>query len=329
MKKILTAVFLIAALVMCALPVSAEHYWNYDIKFEAAYGSPVIGSFDMSVWDASPAINISLNDDPMYARGFMSFQGAWESGVRNDDDYSGVYKVMWDENYIYFFENRTDDHVNLSGDGSQPWMTDGTLIFTQVDSPDGSLNPEGISVHIFYSVGNGSGAIGGNVMARICNIGEGSRETIEIPGARIASTLRPGGFMVEIAVPWSFYKEFTPAFTPGAGAIMGLSYVVHDSDADDPTHEKQFCYARDDSLDAPGGYDFGGWGTLELLAVPVVALPAELEEAPAAVETPAVPVIAPAVITPAPQTNDATVLFIVLAVLAIAGAAVWRKSKAK
>jgi len=338
-KKILAAILCIAMLSLLAVPVSAEKYWNYDIKFYAAYGTVNING-DGTGWDSAPAIKMTLNGDPMYDRGYLNYQGGWD-GDRADSDFSGIFKVMWDENYLYFLEDRNDDKVNLNGDAEQPYFTDGTLVFTQVDSADGKMNPDGVSVHAFYTVGNGSGAIGGDLRARVCNMEEGSREVIEIPGSKIASTLKAGGFIIEVAIPWSFYSSLVPNFkAPAAGDILGWSYVVHDSDEDDPGFEKQFCYAVDnDNLgDVPGGYDFGGWGVVELMAPPAAPI---VVESPAAVVEPAgggaaadaeiAPVIAAVAPTaPSARTGDGTaILIILLAVTLAAGAVVTKKAKSK
>ena len=323
-RKLITALVLTVALILCMIPaVSAEHYWNDSMKFTAAHGTVSIdGKIDAGEWDDTMAIDIKLNNDPLDASGNLNYQGEWADD-RSDSDFSGTYKIKWDDNYIYFLEDRNDDYVNLFGDGNEPYFTDGTLVFTQVDSPDGTLNPDGISVHAFYSVGK-DGKIGGDLMARVCNMEEGSRETIEIPGGLIASTLKDGGFIIEVAIPWSFYKSYVPNYSPAAGDNMGLSYVVHDSDTDEPAFIKQLCYAIDnDNLgDVPGGYDFGSWGVVELLApVPVVVEPEPEPEAvpeevpPAAVED--TPAPAPTPSPAAPTSDGAMIALLGMAALAL------------
>ncbi|MCL2813018.1 MAG: hypothetical protein FWD23_00305 [Oscillospiraceae bacterium] len=267
-KKILTALVLTMALILCSVPVSAEHYWNNSMMFRAAYGTVTVdGKIDPGEWDDTMAIDIKLNNDPLYASENINYQGEWAED-RSDSDFSGTYKIKWDDKYIYFLEDRNDDYVNLFGDGEQPYMTDGTLIFTQIDNYDGSLNPDGISIHAFYTVGK-DGKIGGDLKARVCNMEEGSRETVDIPGGLVASTLKTGGFIIEVAIPWAFYTSYVPDFkAPAAGDKLGLSYVVHDNDTDDPAFIKQLCYAIDNENlgDVPGGYDFGGWGVVELIS---------------------------------------------------------------
>lgn len=328
MKKILTALFLAIILVLFSIPVSAQHYWNDTIKFTAAYGTVEING-DGNGWDDAQAIKMTLNNDPMYDRGYLNYQGGWD-GDRDDKDFSGIYKVKWDENYLYLLEDRTDDYVCLYGTAEQPYFTDGTLAFTQVDSADGKMNPDGISVHAFYTVGL-DGKIGGDLKARVCNIEDGSRETVDIPGGKIASTLKAGGFIIEVAIPWSFYTSYIPNFKgPSAGDTLGLSYVVHDCDDDEPAFTKQFCYAVDnDNLgDVPGGYDFGGWGVVELLAPVVVAAP-EPEPEPAPETPAAVPEepAAPAVPAPtAPQVGDTGMITLaVVVIIAAAGTVIFRK----
>ena len=327
-SKTLIAVLVLVSLgVMSAMPVSALHFWNYDIRFYAAYGTPEINGTVTDTWDAAPVIEIRLNDCPLYAQGYVVYQNQW-ANVRHDEDYHGRYRIMWDMDYIYFLEERTGTNVNLSHNASQPWYTDGVLAFTQVSSPDGRLNPDGISVHIFWIVGDGDGNVGGQVMARIADMTAQSREIVEIPGARIVSSLVPGGYVVTVAIPWAFYREFTPAFTPSAGTVMGISFVIHDSQADFPSHERQILFPFDQALvdETIGGYDFGGWGTLELLAAPVVTLPAELpqeeqvEEQPAEQEQQAAPTAEAPTTTPAPQTGTPLYILLAAAVLAVIGA---------
>ncbi|MHC1694940.1 MAG: sugar-binding protein [Eubacteriales bacterium] len=318
MKKILAimlAVVFITAI--AAMPVVATDYWNDSIRFKSAYGTPTIdGKVDAGEWDSASAINMALNNDPVAASGNVNYQGAWE-GDRNDADYSGSYTIMYDEKNLYILEQRKDDVVNLNGNGVEPYLTDGVLVFTQAVGSGTEKNPEGYSHHIFYSVGK-DGAIGGDVMVRICNIDAGTRETVAIEGASIKSAIVDGGYVVEIAVPWSMYTKQIPEFKgPAAGDVFGLSFVVHDSDDTAATgFVKQFCYAIDNDMlaNVPGGYDFGGWGTLEMLAKP----------APAATDAPVADTDAPT----APVTGDtAVVLAVILAIASAVGFAVVKKSR--
>ena len=329
MKKIIVTLLLATLIFAMSVPAFADSYWNNDMRFTAAYGTPSIdGTVGAGEWDDSAAINMSLNNDPLAASGNINYQGSWEGDGRKDSDYKGTYKIMWDNDYIYFLEMRTDDKVNLQGTGSEPWTTDGTLIFTQVPDADAAVNPDGVSHHIFYSVGN-EGVIGGNLKVRICDMAAGSRETVDITGGKIASSLTNDGFIVEVAVPWSMYKSNISGFKGvKAGEIMGLSYVIHDSDADSTGFDKQFCYAIDNDMlgSVPGGYDFGGWATLELLEQEIA-----VEEVVAVADDSAAPAVtAPAATAPvvAAQTSDASVAFVAIMVLAAAAFVVTKKIKA-
>ncbi len=79
-------------------------------------------------------------------------------------------------------------------------ITDGVLVFLQVIDHDDTRNPDGYSHHIFYSVGK-DGAVGGDVMVRICNEATGSRETVAVVGAKISTTAANDGYIAEIAFP--------------------------------------------------------------------------------------------------------------------------------
>ena len=332
MKKVLIPCILLMLVVVLQLPAFAEHYWNDGMRFTAAYGTASIdGAVGAGEWDDSAAIEMRLNNDPLAASGNINYQGSWEADGRKDSDYKGTYKIMWDNDYIYFLEIRVDDKVNLGGTGAEPWTTDGTLIFTQVPDADAAVNPNGISHHIFYSVGN-EGTIGGNLKVRICDMVAGSRETVDIAGGKVASALTSDGYIVEVAVPWSLYKSSIPGFSGvKAGEIMGLSYVVHDNDGDATGYEKQFCYAIDNDMlgSVPGGYDFGGWATIELLEEEIVveeaAAPAEAAPAEAAPVATAPAATAPVA---AAQTSDMTVIM-ALGTLLTSGAALLISKKRK
>ncbi|GHU35730.1 hypothetical protein FACS1894105_04920 [Clostridia bacterium] len=315
MKKVLTAMLAALTLIASSATVSADHYWSDAMNFTAAEGAiDVDGKITPGEWDDAQLISIKLNNDPLDASGNINYQSGWADVDRDDADYSGTYRIKWDANYIYFLEDRSDDFVNQLANADEPWTTDGTLIFTQVDSADGSLNPEGISAHIFYSVGD-DGVAGSNLKARVADMSTGFQEKIDIPGGKIASGLKSGGFVVEVAVPWSFYSSIVPGYKgPVAGDKLGLSYVIHDSDTEELVHVKQLCYAIDNENmgEVPGGYDYGGWATLELLAAPVAPATEAPTDAPEATDvTPVTPV------TPtAPKTADSIGIILAAMVLA-------------
>ena len=324
MKKIIVTLLLATLLVVMSVPAFATSYWNDGMKFSASYGTVNIdGTVSAGEWDDAAAIEMRLNNDPLAASGNINYQGSWEGDGRKDSDYQGTYKIQYDDKYIYFLEIRKDDKVNLGADANEPWTTDGILIFTQIPDADPSVNPDGYSQHIFFTAN-------GSLKVRVCNMADGSRETVDIDGGLISAKTTSDGYIVEVAVPWAMYTKYTPNFKGvKAGDIMGISFVVHDNDQDATGYEKQFCYAIDNDMlgDVPGGYDFGGWATFELLEQviaieEVAAVPADAVAAPAAT--------APAATAPvvAAQTSDASVAFVAIMVLAAAAFVVAKKIKA-
>lgn len=324
MKKffcVLSACILTAIL---ALPVFAYDYWDESVSVSAAYGTPTIdGTVTGSEWDSAVAINVPLNGDPLEASGFALYQGAW-ADTRDDSDFSDVYKLMWDENFLYILEARKDNVVNLNGNASEAYMTDGSLFFL-MPADDGSsvnsLNPDGVHHHIFYIVGNGDGKIGGQMVDRMGDITSGTQAIIDVEGGSISSSLSAAGFIVETAIPWTQLKEgLSDSFTgPSDNMKLGFSIVIHDSDATDGTaaFEKQICWAYMGGNLPANGYDYGGWGVLTLSAKPTET-EAPATEAPAA-ETPDE--------TTAPTTADFTAAVVLTAGIAIAGAALLSRKK--
>lgn len=316
MKKILCVT--LAALVMAALaiPVLGYEYWNEAVSVTAAYGTPNIdGKVGAGEWDAAVAIEIPLTGDPLEDEGYALYQGEW-ANARKNGDFSDTFKLMWDENYLYILEVRKDNAVNLYGNATMPWETDGTLVFLMpVDdgSVDNAVNPDGVHHHIFFVPGNGSGEVGGDLMDRYGDIASGTQMTIDVEGGKVAASTTNDGYIVEVAVPWSQLGEgLTADFKgPHENMKLGFSLVLHDSDYTDGTtgFVKQICWGYIPENLPVNGYDYGGWGVLTLSPKPVTETPAE--EAPAA-EAPAD--------TAAPVTADFGTVMAIAASFAAAGA---------
>jgi Domain of unknown function (DUF1083). len=326
MKKIISIASAIVLMAVLALPVFGYDYWNDAVSVSAAYGTPTIdGTVTGSEWDSAAAINVPLNGDPLEANGYVVYQGEWGT-TRNDSDFSDMFKVMWDENNLYILEARKDDVVNLNGTANEPYLTDGTLVFL-MPADDGSsansVNPDGVHHHIFYTVGNGSGAIGGQQMDRYGDIASNSQVVQDVTGGKIASSLTAGGYIVELAFPWSQLGEgLTDAFKgPTDNMKLGFSLVIHDSDATDGStgFVKQLCWGIMDSAN----YDYGGWAVLTLNAKPTETA-APTTEAPAA-ETPATDTTTTE--TTAPTTADFTAIAVFAACVTAAGAFIISRKK--
>jgi hypothetical protein len=333
MKKLLCLSLVLLLALMCAAPSFAYDYWSEDITVHAAAGTPTIdGTVSAGEWDAAPAIDVKLNGDALADSGHISYQGEWD-GDRKDSDYSAEYKVMWDANNLYFLEVRTDDVVNLQGTAEEPYKTDGVLVFLMAGddgSSANSVNADGYHHHIFYIVGNGSGAIGGQMMDRCGDITSGNQATEAVTGGTIASALTSTGYVVELAFPWSqLTRELKGYKGPAAGDKLGFSMVIHDSDiTDDVGFVKQICWGVFDDLKPNGNYDFGGWAVLDLDAPVVIETEAAAADtAAASADTAAAAAAAPAAAaTTAAQTSDYTLAASVVVAL-LAGAYIALKKK--
>lgn len=321
MKKFIVVSLIFMLVSIMSIPVFAIEHWSSNVTVYGAEGTVNIdGKADADEWDDAPEIKTTLEDDPLEKSGYVIYQGGWEAD-RTAADMSATFKVKWDYDYFYFLEIRKDDVVNLNGNAQEPYLTDGVLVFLQVADDDDARNPDGYSHHIFYTVGK-DGAAGGDVMVRICDEAGGGRETVAAAGAKIATTVTNDGYIAEIAFPWSVFQDKVPAYKgPAAGDQIGFSLVVHDNDDKDSTgFTKQYCWAYIPEIIPAGGYDFGGWGILELLAAPeIVTEASEVDDTPAE--------DAPVVVAPAAQTADMAGIVILAVVTALAGIAFTSKKK--
>lgn len=263
MKKIL--VFILAAIVLTT-PIMAADNWTDDVVIEASEGFASIDG-DFSEWEDIEGYEILLEGDKTVDN-YGIYQGRWEK-ARSNDDFTANFKFMWDEDALYFYEERVDDYVELKGTGEAPYtLGDGNLIFLQVIDGGAKGNETGYSHHIFYIAGDGNGKIGGDAAVRICNRDAGSRNIVRNDAVEIASVETDDGWAVEIMVPWSVFAAEIKGFEPAAGAEIGMSMVPIDFDEDGFA---QLCWVKvDEKLGIKGGYDFGGWATLELTEAPVV-----------------------------------------------------------
>ncbi len=309
MQKVAT---LVLSALLLSVSASAANNWTDDVVVEAGKGTPVVdGVVNEGEWFGAQELTITL-DDPVVNE-FGEYQGNW-ANEKPAGDFSASMYFMWDEEALYILDKRVDDHTSLAGDGTQPWAgSDGNLVFLQTIDSFESGNDEAWSHHIFYIVGDGADAnnYGGTAWVRVANGSTNTQETVKRDQIKTASAAIDGGWVMEVKVPWTVFEEEIPDFFPEDDAVIGMSLVPIDNDADgDYSQISWFKVA--DALGVQGGYDYGGWATLKLLPAPVVETEAEVVDTEAGAAT-------------APQTFDAGVIAAVAAIVSAAGYAVSKK----
>ena len=277
-----------------------------DKIFSIAIDGPAGAGKSTIARAAAEELEITLDDDIVNDYGV--YQGAWEN-AREDGDFSAKMYFMWDENALYICEVRSDDYVELAGNGKEPWNgSDSNLIFLQAIDGGTDGNKEAWSHHIFYIAGNGSSQYGGDAWVRINNGSTNAQETVKFDEIKIATAATDDGFCVEVMVPWTVLQDKIAGFKPAEGVEMGMSMVPIDYDAGAEFAQLSW-FKQADAMGIAGGYDFGGWATLKLGAAPVVETVDTAEDA----------------VTTAPQTFDPMIVAAIGAIAAAAGYAVSKK----
>lgn len=96
--------------------------------FNAFYGTPVLdGSGADDVWDQAE---------------WLPIDQIWEGpGIRNDEDFSGRYKLAWDENNLYILAEITDDSLfDIHPEGLDHYEDDDCLeIYIDEDTSGGNF----------------------------------------------------------------------------------------------------------------------------------------------------------------------------------------------
>lgn len=144
----------------------------------------------------------------------------------NGADASGLSSVTWDDKYLYIMLDMRDDQVMNDKPRGKLYQQDSMELF--VSSEPREENPGyGPHDHQFFVAPDSSEKkpIVGKVTDREAGV------VTDVPGA--VYTIRPqkGGWLAEVALPWSVL----PGFQPAAGAKLALEMRVNDADK---SHER-------------------------------------------------------------------------------------------
>ncbi len=147
-------------------------------------------------WNIPPAAYLSSSSADTVVRIVPSLQ-----------DLAGWLWSAWDTEYLYFAVHIVDDHV-IGQDSQDVWRDDGVEIAVD-GSPDGK---SGSDHHQITLVSDG----------RATDFG-----SQPLPAGTLYAVRRvPGGYIAELALPWSALGISTPA----GGQVLNFTWGVHDDD---------------------------------------------------------------------------------------------------
>lgn len=219
------------------------------------------------------------------------------TGVNGDDDFSGFFKVCWDNNYLYLFAKITDDinHSNLKG--GNDWEFDNIEVHIDLDTNSAGTYYDENAIQIRLNRG----------WQRVSWTGRATADDFYYYSA---TTPENDGWVVETAIPW------ISALPSGSlpedileyiGNSMGFDVMGADSDGDDPFYGARDGHSAWD-MDDPSSFDDrtedNAWnntrvfGIVELLGNPIISPPS-----PPPAPPPPVPQPEPEPVNP-PATGD-------------------------
>ena len=287
MRKFIALV--LALLTFCTLSsitasaVSAET----AAAITAAYGTPTIDGDQDDVWLTTVVQDVKLLDKDV---------------IPSESKTTGTVRVMWDNDYLYFFITVDKHGVTLStGGGSENTDDCADVCFTMNGNFEGSSNvPSGDEfAGVFRTLEDGSfGGFGDYQVNNIADFKGVMKRTSDTT------------YNSEYAIPWK-------GITPAAGYVMGMEIQINDATDGARTGLVTWAY-----VPCYGWRDSMYHGAVTLLAQ-VVETEAPATEA--ATEAPATET--PADTTSAPSTGDAAIISIAVLTLGCAAAYVWSKRK--
>lgn len=274
MKKILAIILAISMLsALMAIGSSAA----FGRTYTAPKGTITIDGIAEAIWDSAEWTEV---DKP--------YDGADKA------DYPEVVKIklLWDENYLYFYADVTDADINYDNDIVEIYIDEDASFGDSYDSNDSQTR--------FRSDGT-----------VIADSGTNCKNDAQAVGVATAT-----GFVIEGSLAW------TGEVSIAEGSTMGLEFMYSVADATSDFVQAFRWNADTANGDAAPWQASSAWGTLTLSAAPVAETEAPVTEAPttdASVED------TTAVETPAAQTADLMTVAAVVAVISLGAVAIANK----
>lgn len=276
MRKVISALLGVLFIAMFfALAVTAQSS-ETDAAIKAAYGTPIIDGEPDDIWLATEVQEILKVDKEV---------------IPSDTLTTGTVRVLWDENYLYFFVTVDKKGVPISsGGGSENTDDCADVCFTMDGNFDGENNVTGDDEYagVFRTLLDGSfGGFGDFQIAHLDSFKGVMKKTSD-------ST-----YNSEYAIPWADIK-------PAPGYVMSMDIQINDATDDVRTGLVNWAHAP-----CLGWRDSKYHGMVTLLA--------PVEEA-AGDDVPATDMPADDTESAAPATSDMALIWISLT-LAGCGAA--------
>lgn len=137
--------------------------------------------------------------------------------VDNTADLSGTFRVMWDEENLYFLVDVKDDVLVPHVAGENKWNYDGIEIFIDGDYSRGT-SFDGLN-DFQFTYNQGVKILSSNPVGRV-------------EGMETGEVITEEGYLVEIKMPWSTLNA-----TPEAQNLMGLDIALNDNDGNSTIRE--------------------------------------------------------------------------------------------
>ncbi|MGQ9697924.1 MAG: sugar-binding protein [Armatimonadota bacterium] len=160
--------------------------------------------------------------------------GTWEG----PDDLSGVWRVKFDDQYLYIAVDITDDmpRINAYTDGNV-WQGDGIETYVGLDAYDPKRTAYNESRNYQWTIG-----VGPDIAWKIFRPAAGDRLPPDIPdteGNLVVKDHHAGqkpGYVIEARMPWSGFPDVdTTLIPPKEGTPAAITAGINDTDTPDST----------------------------------------------------------------------------------------------
>ena len=179
-----------------------------------------------------PPIVIDAQKDPFYETltgpddGYLYIphqQYNTNGAPDNDRDQSAHLWAMWDETYLYLYEEVRDDVVHVNNPTS--WQNDVLEVYIDPDPHEVVTTAQlGFQMTALDSADADSAGLPGVTNVLGYNIDTGATP------ADYARRRTTDGYVLECRVAWDSLKDATRAVTPAVGNVFGMATMNHDND---------------------------------------------------------------------------------------------------